>query len=117
MTDRPEEPIDHPSLAKYPDSPIALSRVDGGPLYRVPIRRDRDEAVAVPVSDLMEARLAIHQFRRLIDAGAGDDAWLERLGWSLVDDPSDPARPRTREEVSRYLTGVWERVSSWLPYW
>lgn len=116
MEQEHEEPTDHPSLAKYPGSPVALSRVDGGPLYRVPIMRDKDEAVPVPVSDLIQARLAIHQLRVLIDAGAGDDAWLEALGWSLVQGTADE-RPVTRAEVAHYLEGVWQRINDWMPHW
>lgn len=111
-----EEPIDHPSLAKYPDSPTALSRVDGGPLYRVPIRRDRDEAVPIPVSDLVQARTAIHQLRRFVSAGAGDEMDVQMLGQVLVHGTADEV-PETRDDVIRYLEGVERRIGSWLPYW
>jgi hypothetical protein len=111
-----EEPIDHPSLAKYPNSATALVRIDGGPLQRVPVQRDRDEAVAVPVHDLMEARMVIHQFRKLIDSGAGDDTWIRATSWGLGR-PGDDMPEMSREDLSVYLRGLWERVSAWLPYW
>ncbi len=51
-----EQPQDHPTLAKYPSHPTALYRGEDGVLWRVPLHRDRDEAVAVPVEDLVQAR-------------------------------------------------------------
>ena len=37
-----------------------LDGVDGVP-YRVPVKRERDEVVPVPVNDLVEWRSAIHR--------------------------------------------------------
>ncbi len=110
-----EEPIEHPALAKYPDSPTALSRVDGV-LYRVPMLRDRDEAVAVPVNDLVQARTAVYQLQKLIEGGAGDDYRLETISRVLVFGTAD-RQPTTREELARYLTGLRERLNGWLPHW
>lgn len=116
MSDERETPIDHPALAKYPDSPTALVRVDGGPLYRVPVRRDRDEAVPVPVNDLMQARTAIHQLRVLLASGAGDDFRIQTLAETLTHTTADPTS-QTRKELEDYLRGLWERINGCLPYW
>jgi len=115
MSGNRTEPIDHPALAKYPDSPTALFRYDGV-LWRVPIHRDRDEAVPVAVNDLMQARGALHQLKLLIDSGAGDDGTIRTIGDVLVAGTSEEA-PHTREDVARYLRGLWERINGSLPYW
>lgn len=109
------EPIEHPALAKYPDSPTALVRIEGV-LYRVPVHRDHDDAVPVPVNDVMQARTAIHQLRKLLDGGAARDDQVAAIGWALVAGSNDPA-PQTREELDQYLRGLWERVNGCLPYW
>lgn len=54
MSDSPE-PREHPSLAKYPGVPTKQYTRDGV-TWRIPARRDRDEAVPVPVEDLVQAR-------------------------------------------------------------
>ena len=59
MSPQPETPRDHPTLAQYPDSPTALVRDDDGVLWRVPVDRGGDEAVLVPVQDLVQARGAV----------------------------------------------------------
>ena len=51
----PSKPIDHLSLTKYPENPSMLDGVDGVP-NRVPMKRERDEVVPVPVNDLVEAQ-------------------------------------------------------------
>lgn len=48
------EPRDHPSLEKYAGGPTRLYSADGV-LWRVPAKRDRDEAVPIPVEDLVQA--------------------------------------------------------------
>lgn len=116
MSDEPETPIDHPTLAKYPNSPTALVRVDGGPLYRVPVRRDRDEAVPVPVSDLVQARTAINQLCLLMEAGAGDDYRIWAFAETLTHATADPS-PQTRAELGEYLRGLWRRLNGCMPYW
>ena len=116
MSDEQETPIDHPTLAKYPDSPTALVRIDGGPLYRVPVKRDRDEAVPVPVNDLMQARSAIHQLRVLLESGAGDDFRIQSIAEVLTHTTAD-ATPQTREELAQYVRGLWQRLNHCLPYW
>lgn len=115
MENNDDEPIDHPALAKYPDSPTALSRVDGA-VYRVPLLRDRDEAVPVPVNDLVATRAALYRFRLLLDEGAGSDWDLHILGEVLVAGTSEQP-PRTREEVSNYLDGLRGRINGSLPDW
>lgn len=55
-----QEPREHPTLAKYPGHPTGLYRGEDGILWRIPLGRDRDEAVAVPVEDLVQARGAVH---------------------------------------------------------
>lgn len=115
MSGEHSEPVDHPSLAKYPDSPTVLYRYDNV-LWRVPMRRDRDEAVPVAVNDLMQARGALHQFKLLVESGAGDDVTIRTIGDVLVAGTNEEA-PRTREEVSHYLRGLWERINGSLPYW
>lgn len=110
-----DEAIDHPSLAKYPDSPATLCRVDGV-LYRVPLIRDRDEAVPVPVNDLVAASAAIHRFTELLSSGAGS-AWdISILGDVLVAGTNEDA-PRGRQEVCDHLGGLSARLNEALPYW
>jgi len=116
MSDEREIPIDHPALAKYPGSPTALVRVAGGPLYRVPVVRDRDEAVPVPVNDLMQARTAIHQLRLLLESGAVGDFRIRTIAETLTHTTADPT-PQSREELEEYLRGLWERLNGCLPYW
>jgi len=115
MSGNRPEPVDHPALAKYPDSPTVLYTADGV-TWRVPMHRDRDEAVPVAVNDLMQARGALHQFKLLVDSGAGDDATIRTIGDVLVAGTNEAA-PTTREEVSHYLRGLWERINGSLPYW
>ena len=79
-----EQPQDHPTLAKYPSHPTALYRGEAGVLWRVPLYRDRDEAVAVPVEDLVQARGAVHQLKLMVERGCGDDVDLEMMGHVLA---------------------------------
>lgn len=114
MTDSPEQ-RDHPSLAKYPDGPTKFYTRDGV-TWRVPARRDRDEAVAVPVEDLVQARGAVFQLKKFIAAGAGSESQVWTLGWVLQGTSSEPA-PQTRAEVVAYLDGLTKRLTGSLPYW
>ena len=111
-----EQPRDHPTLAKYPGHPTALHRGEDGVLWRVPLRRDRDEAVAVPVEDLVQARGAVHQLKLMVERGFGDDVDLEMMGHVLTG-TSAAAPPRTRKEVLQYLDGLRDRLTGSLPDW
>lgn len=108
-------PILHPALQKYPSSPTALVRVDGV-LYQVPMQRDLDEAVPVPVNDLMQARTAVHQLLLTLRSGGCDDYRIESAGRALVAGMDEPP-PTTREELDRYLEQLRKRLNSWLPMW
>ena len=111
-----EQPRDHPTLAKYPGHPTALYRGEDGVLWRVPLYRDRDEAVAVPVEDLVQARGAVHQLKLMVERGCGDDVDLEMMGHVLAGtSAADP--PRTRREVLQYLDGLRDRLTGSLPEW
>lgn len=111
-----EQPQDHPTLAKYPSHPTALYRGEDGVLWRVPRHRDRDEAVAVPVEDLVQARGAVHQLKLMVERGFGDDVDLEMMGHVLAGtSAADP--PRTRREVLQYLDGLRDRLTGSLPEW
>jgi hypothetical protein len=112
----PEQPRDHPSLAKYPGNPTALYRDGDGVLWRVPLRRDRDDAVPVPIEDLVQARGAVHQLKLMLERGAGDDVELEMMGHVLTGTSAQPP-PRTREDVIRYLDGLRDRLTGSLPDW
>ena len=94
-----EQPRDHPSLAKYPGHPTALYRGDDGILWRVPMQRDRDEAVPIPVEDLVQARGAVHQLKLMVERGGFDEVDRPRPGRTVCRaTPSnargDPALPR-----------------------
>jgi len=111
-----EQPRDHPSLAKYPGHPTALYRGDDGILWRVPMQRDRDEAVPIPVEDLVQVRGAVHQLKLMVERGGFDEVDLEMLGHVLVG-PSAEQPPRTRGEILRYLDGLRDRLTDSLPSW
>lgn len=111
-----EDPIDHPSLTKYPNKETMIVTIDGVS-HRVPLGRDsRDEAVPVIVNDLVAARGALHQFKKLIDSGAGDDFTIQIIGEVIVAGTNEPA-PQTRKEVSRALQGLRDRINGSLPSW
>lgn len=63
--------------AKYPGHPTALYRGEGGILWRVPLERDRGEAVPIPDEDLVQARGAVHQLRLIVVQGGFDEVDLE----------------------------------------
>ena len=111
-----ENPRVHPSLATSPGNPTALYRGDDGILWRVPLQRDRDEAVPIPVEDLVQARGAVHQLKLMLERGAGDDVDVEMIGHVLQGTSADTA-PRTRPEVLSYLDGLRDRLTGSLPYW
>lgn len=108
-------PILHPALEKYPGSPTALVRVDGV-LYEVPLNRDRDEAVPVPVNDLMQARTAVHQLLLILRDGGLDDYRAEAAGRALVGG-MDEEPPITHQQLGVYLEQLRRRLNSWLPMW
>lgn len=110
-----EEPIKHPELAKYPDRPTHVIRHDGV-LYEVPFRDTLDEAVPVPVTDLVHAVAAIHQLRELVDKTDLTEFQLESIGRAIVLGSNDPA-PATRREVSAELLRLKQRIGGWRPYW
>jgi len=111
-----EQPRDHPSLAKYPGHPTALYRGEDGILWRVPLQRDRDEAVPIPVEDLVQARGAVHQLQLMVERGGFDEVDLEMLGHVLVGTSAEQP-PRTRGEILRYLDGLRDRLTDSLPSW
>lgn len=106
---------DHPSLAKYPDGPTK-HYVKDGVAWRVPAKRDRDEAVPIPVEDLVQARGAVFQLKKFIAAGAGSENDILMLGFVIQGTSSDPA-PQTRDEVVAYLDGLHKRLTGSLPHW
>lgn len=110
-----EEPIKHPELAKYPDRPTHVIRRDGV-LYEVPYRNTLDEAVPVPVTDLVHAVAAIHQLRQLVDKANLTEFQLECIGGAIVVTTNDPS-PTTRREVSAELGRLIQRIRGWQPYW
>lgn len=112
MTDSPQ---DHPTLAKYPNAPTRLYTSEGT-TWRVPARRDRDEAVPVPVEDLVQARGAVFQLKQFIERGAGTETDIQMLGHVLQGTSSDPP-PQTRAEVTAWLDGLTTRLTGSLPYW
>lgn len=116
MNSQPEAPRDHPTLAQYPDSPTALVRDDDGILWRVPIARRRDEAVAVPVEDVIQARAAVARLTALIEMGAADEIQTALTGMALRGTSNEQA-PATRTEVVAYLEGLTLRLNSCLPSW
>jgi hypothetical protein len=111
-----EQPREHPSLTKYPGYPTALYRDEDGTLWRVPIQRDRDEAVPVPVEDLVQARGAVHQLKLFVERHQVDEVDLEMLGHVLVGTAHE-APPRTRDEILHYLDRLRDRLTGSLPYW
>ena len=66
--------------AKYLGHPTALYRGEDGILWRVPMQRARDEAVPIPVEDLVQARGAVDQLKRMVERGGFDEVDLEMLG-------------------------------------
>ena len=111
-----EQPRDHPTLAKYPGHPTALYRGEDGVLWRVPLDRDRDEAVAVPVEDLVQARGAVHQLKPMVARGFDEEVAPQVRGHGLAGtSAADP--PRTRREVLQYLDGLRDRLTGSLPDW
>lgn len=116
MSPQPETPRDHPTLAQYPDSPTALVRDDDGVLWRVPVDRGGDEAVLVPVQDLVQARGAVARLKAMIEEGAGDGFQTELTGM-VIRGTSNEAAPSTRAEVVEYLDGLKRRLTSCLPNW
>lgn len=110
-----EQPIKHPDLAKYPHRPSHLIRHDGV-LYEVPFRDALDEAVPVPVTDLVHAVAAIHQLRQLVDKTDLTEFQLESIGEAIVLTTNEPI-PVTRQEVSAELRRLGQRINGWKPYW
>lgn len=115
MTDQTRDTRDHPSLAKYPDGPVKHFTQDGI-TWRVPARRDRDEAAPVIVEDIVQARGAVHQLLLQVKKGAGSDTDIVMMGQVLVGTSSDPP-PTTRDEVIAYLDRLRDRLTASLPYW
>lgn len=111
-----EQARDHPSLTKYPGGRVTYVRDDDGVLWRVPVGRDRDEAVPVPVEDLVQARGAIHRLKVLLEKGAGDESEVEMIGY-VVNGTSEDEPPLTRAEVITYLDSLWKRLNGSLPGW
>lgn len=116
MRSEPEVPRDHPTLGQYPDSPTANVRDDDGVLWRVPVDRGGDEAVPVPVQDLVQARAAISRLKAIIEEGAGDDFQTELTGMVIRGTSNEPA-PTTRADVVEYLEGLKRRLTGCLPSW
>lgn len=116
MSSQPEVPRDHPALALYPDSPTANVRYDDGVLWRVPIARGRDEAVPVPVADLIQARAGVARLKALVEQGVCDDFQTQLTGL-VVRGTSNEDAPVTRAEVVDYLDGLARRLGGCLPGW
>jgi hypothetical protein len=74
-------------------------------LWRVPIDRGRDEAVIVPVEDLVQARGAVARLKAMIEQGAGDDYQTELTG-RVIRGTSNEEAPHTRADVVAYLDGL-----------
>ncbi|GGL43904.1 hypothetical protein H9L10_11705 [Phycicoccus endophyticus] len=109
------EPLDHPSVQKYPDSPTVEVRV-GGILYRVPTQRGPDEAVPVPVRDLAQAMAAVAQFAALLELAMVDDEQATWGGRAVTRGTSEGA-PTTRPELVLSLQRLSRRLRAALPYW
>ena len=80
------------------------------------LQRDRDEAVPIPVEDLVQARGAVHQLKLMVERGGFDEVDLEMLGHVLVGTSAEQP-PRTRGEILRYLDGLRDRLTDSLPSW
>ena len=118
MTPASPEPRDHSSVERYPDAPTEIVMRDGV-RWRVAVRNEYDDAMPVPVTDLMQAIAVLGVLNTHIDNGSlsapGTLAALGRTAKTNVPGVNQPT-PTTAEDVSGWLRDLRQRLKDSMPH-